>query len=172
MERSPPFFGMVMCRVHPRSEGVYKLPPAGFVKIASGGGPEVGAYWDLAGVVSQGQLNTLRADKEGLVDELETLLHDAVSRRMIADVPRGGMAALDPGSRGELAKFCETYFGVHYNVIGTIYEHRTLIALSSSYARQSLDRHATNRPRSHQSGLSPMGRLNCLAFGDHPGIAR
>ena len=70
-------------------EDVYKLPPAGFVKIASGGGPEVGAYWDLACVVSQGQRNTLRADEEGLVDELEALLHDAVSRRMIADVPLG-----------------------------------------------------------------------------------
>lgn len=70
-------------------EGVYKLPPAGFFKIASGGGPEVGAYWDLAGVVSQGQRNTLRADEEGLVDDLEALLHDAVSRRMTADVPLG-----------------------------------------------------------------------------------
>jgi asparagine synthase (glutamine-hydrolysing) len=70
-------------------EDVYKLPPAGFVKIASGGGPEVGAYWDLAGVVSQGQRNTLRADEEELVDELDALLHDAVSRRMVADVPLG-----------------------------------------------------------------------------------
>ncbi|APO51413.1 asparagine synthase (glutamine-hydrolyzing) [Bradyrhizobium diazoefficiens] len=70
-------------------EDVYKLPPAGFVKIASAGGPEVGAYWDLAGVVSQGQSNPLQADEEGLVDELEALLHDAVSRRMIADVPLG-----------------------------------------------------------------------------------
>ncbi|MEH2556315.1 asparagine synthase (glutamine-hydrolyzing) [Bradyrhizobium algeriense] len=70
-------------------EGVYKLPPAGFVKIAGGGGAEVGTYWDLASVVSQGQRNTLRADEEGLVDELEALLHDAVSRRMIADVPLG-----------------------------------------------------------------------------------
>ncbi|WLA54604.1 MULTISPECIES: asparagine synthase (glutamine-hydrolyzing) [Bradyrhizobium] len=70
-------------------EGVYKLPPAGFVKIPRGGGPEVGAYWDLADVVSQGQRSTLRADEEGLVDELEALLHDAVSRRMIADVPLG-----------------------------------------------------------------------------------
>lgn len=70
-------------------ENVYKLPPAGFVKIANGGGPEVGAYWDLADVVSQGQRNTLRADEEELVDELEALLDDAVSRRMIADVPLG-----------------------------------------------------------------------------------
>jgi asparagine synthase (glutamine-hydrolysing) len=70
-------------------EDVYKLPPAGFARITSGGGPDVGAYWDLAGVVSQGQRNTLGADEEGLVDDLEALLHDAVSRRMIADVPLG-----------------------------------------------------------------------------------
>jgi asparagine synthase (glutamine-hydrolysing) len=54
-------------------ENVSKLPPAGFVKIANGGGPEVGAYWDLAGVVSRGQSDALRADQEELVDELEAL---------------------------------------------------------------------------------------------------
>jgi asparagine synthase (glutamine-hydrolysing) len=70
-------------------EGVYKLPPAGLVKIASGGGAEMGSYWDLAGAISQGQRNRLRADEEELVDELDALLHDAVSRRMIADVPLG-----------------------------------------------------------------------------------
>lgn len=70
-------------------EDVYKLPPAGFLKIANGGGPEAGSYWDLAGVVSQGQRDTLQADEEELVDELEALLDDAISRRMIADVPLG-----------------------------------------------------------------------------------
>jgi asparagine synthase (glutamine-hydrolysing) len=70
-------------------EDVYKVPPAGFVKIASSCGPEVGAYWDLAGVVAQGQRNTIRADEEELVDELDALLQDAVSRRMVADVPLG-----------------------------------------------------------------------------------
>ena len=90
VERSPHFFAIIMYRVHSRSmKMLNKLPPAGFVKIASGGGPEVGAYWDLADVVSRGQRNTLRANEEGLVDELEALLHDAVSRRMIADVPLG-----------------------------------------------------------------------------------
>ena len=70
-------------------EGVYKLPPAGFVKIASGGRPDVGVYWDLAGVVAQGRRDMHRADEEELVDELDALLHDAVSRRMVADVPLG-----------------------------------------------------------------------------------
>ncbi|QOZ46241.1 asparagine synthase (glutamine-hydrolyzing) [Bradyrhizobium sp. CCBAU 53340] len=70
-------------------EDVYKLPPAGFVKIAHRGGPEVEVYWDLASVVSRAQRSTLRANEEELVDELEALLDDAVSRRMIADVPLG-----------------------------------------------------------------------------------
>ena len=70
-------------------EDVYKLPPAGLVKIGSGGGPEIGAYWDLAGVVSKGRHDMLRADEEELVDQLEALLRDVVSRRMVADVPLG-----------------------------------------------------------------------------------
>lgn len=34
---------------------------------------------------------------------------------------RSGMADLVPASRDEMAEFCQTYFGVHYNTIGTIY---------------------------------------------------
>jgi asparagine synthase (glutamine-hydrolysing) len=69
-------------------QDVYKLPPAGFVKIGHGE-PEAGVYWDLAGVVSQGRRDTLRPDEEELVDELDALLRDAISRRMVADVPLG-----------------------------------------------------------------------------------
>jgi hypothetical protein len=34
---------------------------------------------------------------------------------------RSGMADLLPASRDEMAKLCETYFGIHYNTIGIIY---------------------------------------------------
>jgi asparagine synthase (glutamine-hydrolysing) len=70
-------------------QDVYKLPPAGLVKFGEAGGPEIGAYWDLAGVVSQGRRDPLRAGEEELVDQLDELLYDAVSRRMVADVPVG-----------------------------------------------------------------------------------
>jgi asparagine synthase (glutamine-hydrolysing) len=70
-------------------QDVYKLPPAGFVKIGSGSGPEKGVYWDLATVVSRGRRDALRADEEELVDELDELVRDVISRRMVADVPLG-----------------------------------------------------------------------------------
>lgn len=68
---------------------VYKLPPAGFLRVGNNGAPELGAYWDLGDVVSQGRRNNLRADETELVDELDELLRDVISRRMIADVPLG-----------------------------------------------------------------------------------
>jgi asparagine synthase (glutamine-hydrolysing) len=70
-------------------QDVYKLPPAGFVKIGPAGGPETGVYWDLASVVSQGRRDTLEADEDELVEELDGLLRDVVSRRMVSDVPLG-----------------------------------------------------------------------------------
>jgi len=70
-------------------QDIYKLSPAGFIKIGSGGEAEIGAYWDLAGIVAQGRQNALRADEKELVDQLDALLCDVVSRRMVADVPLG-----------------------------------------------------------------------------------
>ena len=51
---------------------------------------------------------------------------------------RGGMAALDARSRGEMATFCETYFGVHYNVIGTIYISTVPLLLYRALTRGNL----------------------------------
>ena len=70
-------------------QDVYKLPPAGLVSIKIQGEPELGVYWDLTDVVLQGRRKTLRVDEEELVDQLDALLHDAISSRMVADVPLG-----------------------------------------------------------------------------------
>ncbi len=71
-------------------QGISKLKPAHFVVIREAGqvvtDPE--SYWDLAHV-AESDASEVKLVPEELVDELETLLRDAVSRRMAADVPLG-----------------------------------------------------------------------------------
>lgn len=71
-------------------QGICKLPPAHFVVI-SDAGQNIGepqCYWDLAAIAEQG-VALMGGDAGSLVEELETLLLDAVGRRMTADVPTG-----------------------------------------------------------------------------------
>jgi len=70
--------------------GIAKLPPAHFVAINDSGrgiGEPV-CYWNLAQVAEQGVAGA-GGEPEALTDELDTLLRDAVKRRMAADVPLG-----------------------------------------------------------------------------------
>jgi len=70
-------------------EGVFKLLPAGFVRIRHNSDAEPLSYWDLGKVVSRGGQQRLTGSEDELVEELDALLRDAVSRRMVADVPVG-----------------------------------------------------------------------------------
>jgi asparagine synthase (glutamine-hydrolysing) len=78
---------------HPRTiyKGVQKLPPGTALEIRQGSEPQVTRYWDLKTVASAGLAAAQRNSRgpEEDVDALETLLRDAVKRRMIADVPLG-----------------------------------------------------------------------------------
>ena len=49
-----------------------------------------------------------------------------------------GMAALDPGSRDDMAELCETYFGNHYNLIGTVYICTVPLLLYRALTRSAL----------------------------------
>lgn len=69
--------------------GVSKLQPGHWLSLRPGSAPDVRAYWDLRKVVAAGHRHPFEgsdADAEGALD---TLLRDAVRRRMIADVPLG-----------------------------------------------------------------------------------
>ncbi|MDQ8757227.1 asparagine synthase (glutamine-hydrolyzing) [Sphingosinicella sp. LHD-64] len=70
--------------------GIAKLPPAHFIEIGDGGRSvgEPTAYWGARAIVEAGAAAPL-ADGPELVDRLESLLKDAVLRRMEADVPLG-----------------------------------------------------------------------------------
>jgi len=71
-------------------QGVRKLPPGCFLEVRDQGRSvgEPTAFWDLRAIAEEGVQNQF-ADDEGLVDELETLLKEAVALRMEADVPLG-----------------------------------------------------------------------------------
>ncbi len=68
--------------------GIQKLQPAHFVAIADRGRTrtEPQCYWNIRDVATHGVSD---APPDDLTDELEGLLHDAIGRRMMADVPLG-----------------------------------------------------------------------------------
>ena len=75
----------------PRSiyQGVSKLGPGFILTLPWGGEPRLTRYWDAREVARAGLADPLRVSDAELVDQLESLLKDAVRRRMVADVPVG-----------------------------------------------------------------------------------
>ncbi len=71
-------------------QGIYKLAPAHFVVIKEGGNnvSKPQCYWNLAKIAEKGSAN-LKDNTEQAIDELDTLLRDAVLGRMASDVPLG-----------------------------------------------------------------------------------
>lgn len=75
----------------PRSihRGVRKLQPGCLLVVRAGSEPVEAPFWSMADVVRRGQEERRAIGDAEAIDELETLLRDAVGRRMIADVPLG-----------------------------------------------------------------------------------
>ncbi|MDA8560417.1 asparagine synthase (glutamine-hydrolyzing) [Nitrospinae bacterium] len=71
-------------------QGISKLPPAHFVVVREFGQvvSEPQCYWDLGQIAEEGSVNAKGVPEE-LIDELDELLRDAISKRMMADVPLG-----------------------------------------------------------------------------------
>lgn len=69
---------------------IRKLPPAHYVVVREGARnvSEPICYWDLASIAAQGVVEA-DVDSNSLIDQLDTLLRDAVRTRMVADVPLG-----------------------------------------------------------------------------------
>ena len=70
-------------------EGVQKLEPGCILTLPWNGEPQIERFWDARHVAKAGLANPLQASDRELTDQLETLLRDAVARRMVADVPVG-----------------------------------------------------------------------------------
>ncbi len=74
---------------HTIYEHVYKLEPGTILTLPFGGEPKLEKYWDGRQVAIDGIQNPLNDDDVTLTNRLETLMLDAVGRRMISDVPIG-----------------------------------------------------------------------------------
>ena len=80
-------------------EGLYKLPTASLLRINKEQAPraltlnellqQTKSYWSLDKVVEIGIREPFQEDANTAADHLETLLTDAISMRMLADVPLG-----------------------------------------------------------------------------------
>ena len=76
---------------HTIYEGVHKLEPGMVLTLDTLGRrePALARFWDLSEVERRGSAQRQEPGSATLVDELDSLLRDAVGRRMIADVPLG-----------------------------------------------------------------------------------
>ena len=74
---------------HSIYEGVHKLEPGSILTLPWRKEPHISRFWDAKSVAHAGLASPIRANDVELTDRLEALLKDAISRRMIADVPVG-----------------------------------------------------------------------------------
>lgn len=69
--------------------GIRKLLPGQFLVVSADAEPRVSSYWDPARVMAAAQSKPLEIGETEALEELDSLLGDAVARRMSADVPVG-----------------------------------------------------------------------------------
>lgn len=74
---------------HTIYRNVHKLEPGKILIAGSSGAPRIASFWSLEDVVRAGSSNGFDGSMDEAVDELDALLRDAVSRRMVSDVPLG-----------------------------------------------------------------------------------
>ena len=69
--------------------GVHKLAPGTLLECGKDGKVRCTAYWSLSEIAARGQASPLDVPDAAAQEMLESLLADAVRRRMVADVPLG-----------------------------------------------------------------------------------
>ena len=69
--------------------GIKKLAPGTLLECGEDGEVKHAAYWSLSEVAARGQASLLDVSDAAAQEMLESLLADAVRRRMVADVPLG-----------------------------------------------------------------------------------
>ncbi len=76
---------------HTIYRNVFKLDPGKILTLRPGRPPDIDAYWDMRAVARKGVAEPLAISDGEALEQLESLLGDAVKRRMVADVPLGAL---------------------------------------------------------------------------------
>lgn len=75
---------------HSIHEGIAKLQPGTLLQVSLAvREPQIQRYWDFLGIAQASRANPFTGDPEQAVNELETLIKNAVGQQMVADVPLG-----------------------------------------------------------------------------------
>src|ERR1700758_2651664 len=96
---------------HTIYRGVHKLEPGTILTLPWQGEPRVSRFWNARSVARNGILNPLDGNDAELTEQLETLLQDAVARRMIADVPLGAFLSGGVDSSTVVALMQQAHLG-------------------------------------------------------------
>lgn len=71
-------------------QGIKKLPPGCFLTIGSSeADPAIETYWSAEEVAAKGVADPVRGSPEEVIEELHSVLGDAVKHQMLSDVPLG-----------------------------------------------------------------------------------
>ena len=70
-------------------KGVEKLQPGHLLTITHGGVPTIQQFWSMKEIATQSRSRQFSGTDKEAIEQLENLLADSVSKRMIADVPLG-----------------------------------------------------------------------------------
>jgi asparagine synthase (glutamine-hydrolysing) len=73
---------------HTIYQGAQKLEPGCILTLPWGGEPQTERFWDARVIALDGLRNPLPGNDTELIDQLESLLKDAVRRRMVAEIGR------------------------------------------------------------------------------------
>jgi asparagine synthase (glutamine-hydrolysing) len=76
---------------HSIYKGIYKLQPGSILTLKQDNEPIVEPYWEMGAVAEAALKEQFKFDDQEAIAQLEPLLNDAVSCRMVADVPLGAL---------------------------------------------------------------------------------
>jgi asparagine synthase (glutamine-hydrolysing) len=96
---------------HTIYRGVHKLEPGTILTLPWQGEPRISRFWNARTIARNGILNPIHGNDAELTEQLETLLQDAVARRMIADVPLGAFLSGGVDSSTVVALMQQAHLG-------------------------------------------------------------